>query len=188
MRSRSDQSSDADTASDIARTRRHVWQFACGQVGGVVPFHRQRRDRGAHFPQGQRESQLVGVAHMAAQDAALVQAPEGPFAPQGLQLPQRAILKDGFDAHQPGPAHIISGKADLAAVDVKAAAVRPMDTGQNLDQGRFAGPVIAQKPQDLARKKVDLHMFEELGRVRRGTLQLQQRLQPAMRVGLQVVE
>ncbi len=55
---------------------------------------------------------------------------------------QRELLEDRADAHQPG---LVRGQAtDLAAGIVEAAGIRREGAGDDVDQGRLAGAVLAE--------------------------------------------
>jgi hypothetical protein len=44
---------------------------------------------------------------------------------------------------------------DGPTVDPDLAGIRLLSARQNLDQGRFSGPVVTEQPHDLSREKVD---------------------------------
>ncbi len=52
------------------------------------------------------------------------------------------------------------GDADRRAIDADLAAVLVLDAGHDLDQGRFAGPVLAQQRVDLATSKLEGDIVE----------------------------
>ena len=73
---------------------------------------------------------------------------------------QNRLLVDDRD---PGVAGV--GRAveeDLPAVHEDRAGVRRMDSGEDLDEGRLAGAVLAHESVYLAGEEVDRHVLERL--------------------------
>ena len=69
-------------------------------------------------------------------------------------LAERKVLEDGGDAEVEGGGGV--AHRDLPAQEAYRAGARLMDARENLDERRFAGPVVAHEGNDLARMDVEL--------------------------------
>ena len=73
---------------------------------------------------------------------------------------QRQRLVDRLDAVALGVARRCD--VGLLAVDVDLAGIGPVGAGQDLDQGRLAGAVMAEQADDLAGMEIDRHVVDRL--------------------------
>ena len=78
--------------------------------------------------------------------------------PERLFLGKRTILVDGLDGEIVGHADGIVRELDFLVANEDAAGGRREDAGHHLDQGRLAGAVVADQPDDLvlADREVDV--------------------------------
>src|SRR3954453_1016397 len=103
----------------------------------------------------------------------LLQAPE-PVALLATQehvlddvevVAQREILVDDFD---PEPGRLLrAADVDTLALEQDLAAVRLVDAGDGLDEGRFPRTVVADEGHDLARTHLEIDVRERLDRPKR---------------------
>ena len=79
--------------------------------------------------------------------------------PRDAHLRQdREVLVDGGDAAGEGVAR--RGEDDRLAVDEHGALVGPLEAGEDLDQRRLAGAVVAEQADHLAGTDADRHVGE----------------------------
>ena len=71
---------------------------------------------------------------------------------------QREVLEHRRDAQLARRVRV--GDPDRPAADLELAAVRLMNAAQDLDQGRFAGAVVADDRQHLALEHVDVDVLQ----------------------------
>ena len=71
---------------------------------------------------------------------------------------QRQVLIDAFDAERPGV--VDRTERDRPAVDEHLPGIGLVIAGQDLDQGRFAGAVVAEDAERLAARDPERHAGE----------------------------
>ena len=81
-------------------------------------------------------------------------------APERLLLAQGFFLIDGLDAQVVGAADGIVGPGDLPVADIEPAGGRLLHAGDDLDQGRFAGAVVADQADDLVGADLEIDIAQ----------------------------
>ena len=81
-------------------------------------------------------------------------------APQLLLLGERPFLIDALDAQRPRGARVAG--ADALALEIDLAGSRGVDAGDELDQRRLAGAVVADQRDDLAVVDLQVDVPEDL--------------------------
>ena len=81
-------------------------------------------------------------------------------APERLLVGERLLLMHRLDPQVVRAAHRIALGVDQPVADVEAAAGRLEHAGDDLDQGRLAGAVVADQPDDLVGADLEVDVLE----------------------------
>ena len=82
------------------------------------------------------------------------------IAPERLLIGQRPFLVDGFDAHLARAPDRMPG--DFLSFEVNLTAGGRMHTGDDFDQGGFAGAVVSHQPDDFIAADREINIAENI--------------------------